>query len=194
MTYCDTGDLGPVGEGHSSHAQRLVGTGTDTIVISSASSMTAIIAAYLLAEGEGVGLTFAGNRESGELIHAMSACEVDLAIIHGPSTDERLFSTNLLGEDRVLVGDVRRTWRPTTPSSSPVRPTPGASASRNLTHVAAGCQRVGTSAPSVAGVQSARCAHGQFVDARRGLSRSRRFRPAHKPCDRFRVGPGRADS
>jgi hypothetical protein len=136
-TYCDTGDLGPVGKGHSSHAQRLVGTGTDTIVISSASSKTAIIAAYLLAEGEGVevvGLTFAGNRESGELIHAMSACEVDLAIIHGPSTDERLVSTNLLGEDRVLVGDVRRTWRPTTPSSSPGRrPTPGASASRNLT-------------------------------------------------------------
>ena len=61
-----------------------------------------------------MGLTFAGNRESGELIHPMSACEVDLAIIHGPSTDERLFSTNLLGEDRVLVGDVRRTWRPTT--------------------------------------------------------------------------------
>ena len=99
-TYCDTGDLGPVGKGHSSHAQRLVGTGTDTIVISSASSKTAIIAAYLLAEGEGVevvGLTFAGNRESGELIHAMSACEVDLAIIHGPSTDDRLFSTSLLG-------------------------------------------------------------------------------------------------
>jgi len=61
-----------------------------------------------------VGLTFAGNRESGELIHAMSACEVDLAIIHGPSTDDRLFSTSLLGEDRVLDGDVRRTWRPTT--------------------------------------------------------------------------------
>ncbi len=84
-------------------------------MISDASSKTAIIAAYLLAEGEGVevvGLTFAGNRESGELIHAMSACEVDLAIIHGPSTDERLFSTNLLGEDLVLVGDVRRTCAP----------------------------------------------------------------------------------
>jgi hypothetical protein len=76
-------------------------------VISSASSKTAIIAAYLLAEGEGVevvGLTFAGNRESGEPIHAMSACEVDLAIIHGPSTDERLFSTNLLGEIASWLG------------------------------------------------------------------------------------------
>src|SRR5690242_9016345 len=71
--------------------------------MSSASSKTAIIAAYLRAEGEGlevVGLTFAGNRESGELIHAMCACEVDVAIIHGPSSDERVFSTNLPGGSR----------------------------------------------------------------------------------------------
>jgi DNA-binding transcriptional LysR family regulator len=44
------------------------------------------------------------DRETGQLVDGMLKGEVDLAIIHGPPPDERLFESELLAEDFVLVG------------------------------------------------------------------------------------------
>jgi DNA-binding transcriptional LysR family regulator len=44
------------------------------------------------------------DRESGQLVEGLLKGEVDLALIHGPSPDVRLFESELLVEDLVLVG------------------------------------------------------------------------------------------
>jgi DNA-binding transcriptional LysR family regulator len=44
------------------------------------------------------------HRETGQLIEGMLKGEVDLALIHGPAPDERLFDSELLTEELVLVG------------------------------------------------------------------------------------------
>jgi DNA-binding transcriptional LysR family regulator len=44
------------------------------------------------------------ERESGQLVEGMLKGEVDLAVIQGPAPDERLFESELLAEDLVLVG------------------------------------------------------------------------------------------
>jgi LysR family transcriptional regulator, nitrogen assimilation regulatory protein len=43
-------------------------------------------------------------RESGRLVEGMLGGEVDVAIVHGPSADERLFSSDLVAEDLAVVG------------------------------------------------------------------------------------------
>lgn len=57
-----------------------------------------------------VRLTFAGNPESGELIHAMPAGEVD-----GPVRSRTTASTDLLAKGLVVAGQTRRLGRVTTP-------------------------------------------------------------------------------
>lgn len=44
------------------------------------------------------------HRETGQLIEGMLKGEVDLALIYGPAPDDRLFESDLLAEDLVLVG------------------------------------------------------------------------------------------
>jgi DNA-binding transcriptional LysR family regulator len=47
------------------------------------------------------------DRETVQLIEGMLKGEVDLALVHGPTTDDRLFDSDLLAEDLVLVGGPR---------------------------------------------------------------------------------------
>src|SRR5262249_23200046 len=42
--------------------------------------------------------------ETAELVDGMLKGQIDVALIHGPSPDERLFETGLLAEDLYLVG------------------------------------------------------------------------------------------
>ena len=56
-------------------------------------------------------------RESAELVRAMHAGEVDVAILHGPVSDERFFSTSLLSEDLVAVGGPQSSLKPGRPIS-----------------------------------------------------------------------------
>jgi DNA-binding transcriptional LysR family regulator len=55
------------------------------------------------------------DRESGLLVDGMLKGEVDLALIHGPAPDERLFESELLVEDLVLVGSATSGLSPDAP-------------------------------------------------------------------------------
>ncbi|MQY24330.1 LysR family transcriptional regulator [Nocardia macrotermitis] len=51
------------------------------------------------------------------LVDAMLHSEVDIAVIHGPSPDERLFYTELVSEDLALVGGADSGLSPTVPKN-----------------------------------------------------------------------------
>lgn len=55
------------------------------------------------------------DRETGQLIEGMLKGEVDLALIYGPAPDERLFESDLLVEELVLVGDAASGLSPDRP-------------------------------------------------------------------------------
>jgi DNA-binding transcriptional LysR family regulator len=57
------------------------------------------------------------DRETGQLIEGMLKGEVDLALIHGPAPDERLFESDLLVEELVLVGGAASELSPDRPVS-----------------------------------------------------------------------------
>jgi DNA-binding transcriptional LysR family regulator len=55
------------------------------------------------------------DRESGELIEGLIRGEIDIALVHGPLPDERLFEQDILSEDLMLVGGPATRLEPTTP-------------------------------------------------------------------------------
>jgi LysR family transcriptional regulator, nitrogen assimilation regulatory protein len=57
------------------------------------------------------------DHDSGRLIEDMLKGEVDLALIHGPTADERLFTSELLVEDLALVGGPSSALSPDRPVS-----------------------------------------------------------------------------